>query len=395
MKIGIVAWHLCKAKGGIERVASSLANFFCTKGDEVILFYNDPKDSSATPAYPLSQGVEIANLCLTGGASVLRARKMLVKNDLDVLIAMFSWDAALWMPFLLNNTGIPFLFSEHNDPVVIENERWNAYERRACMAGADLVHVLSEKFKEKLPAFLQEKTFVIPNSCPIPPSKDWHFRDAEPRKRILAVGRMVESHKQFSLLISAFARIARELPEWDLVLVGGGGDLNAYKELVRVLRVDSRVIFTGEISDVDKWYAASHIFCIPSRYEGFGLVTTEAQGHGLPVVGFAECSGTNDIIIDSVNGVLVPEMNDMALAVHLKMLAINPALRKKLGENGYEMLQRYSKDVIFSKWYDLVCKASSFKNKTRLNVRPQTDKAAAMSALSEILNRKDPFSRPF
>lgn len=74
---------------------------------------------------------------------------------------------------------------------------------------------------------------------------------------------------------------------------------------------------------------------LPSRYESFGLVTAEAMAHGLPVIGFADCPGTNELIESGVNGVLVsgPGRID-GLAKAMAQLMASPEDRRRLGNAG-------------------------------------------------------------
>jgi glycosyltransferase involved in cell wall biosynthesis len=273
MRVGFVIWSLLHIKGGLERLGANLVRALCERGNECVVFHHG-SGKTGPPLYPLPDGVKTVDLGLDRNdrSSVHRARQRLREQTPDVLCAMFSWDDLLWFPALCNNTGIPLLISEHNDPRVIEEERWNRRERLACMAAADAVHILNNGFLASLPEFLRERATIIPNPAAPPASVDWE-RENAPRKTILAAGRLEDGHKQFSLLIGAFAMLSRVFPEWDVRICGDGANRRNYENLIADLGLGQRIHLAGRVDDMDAEYASAHVVCVPSRYEGFGLVT--------------------------------------------------------------------------------------------------------------------------
>lgn len=393
MHIGFVVWSLCIVKGGIERLGVTLANEMVYRGHSVALFHQDMRPGNHAPVYSLDSNVHVINLRLFDLHSIKNARLLLENQNIDVLCALFSWDALLWFPAILNNTDIPLLISEHNHPQIIENERWNHYERRACLAAADKIHLLNNNFRDMLPFFLRERAVVIPNPVD-PPCAQVPIKARNKCKRILSIGRMQEDSKQFSLLIHAFRLLSNDFPDWELYVCGDGESRSNYLKLVKELGLQDRVRLPGRVENVDDYYASSDIFCIPSRYEGFGLVTVEAQRHGLPVVGFAGCSGTNEIIVHEKNGLLASKMTAHSLAENLRPLMFSPSLRQKMGSRGQQMLDRYKKENIIDRWESLLRETARYIGKTQLKYPPLTEKQRTENALAEILNREMPFQRP-
>jgi len=393
MRIGFVVWKLCAGKGGLERLGATLVRSMEERGHETVVFCQK-NDDLVTPVYPIGERSVLIPLGLSDSPALLaEARRLIVDARLDVLCALFSWDALLWFPSLLNNTGVPFLISEHSHPGIIEGERWNRYERRACLAAADRIHLLNNDFRAMLPEFLRKRAVVIPNPAEPPCARDREKGKKEGR-RLLGMGRMQENPKQFSLLIHAFSMLAKAFPDWDLWLCGDGDNRGDYLRLAERLNLQDRIHLPGNVEDVDSHYASADIFCIPSRYEGFGLATVEAQRHGLPAVGFAGCSGTNEIIVHEKNGFLAPEMTAASLAETLRPLLFSDALRRKMGECGQQMLERYKKEDILDRWEALLLETAGCKDNTRLRVPSLTDRQASENALAEIVNRKTPFLRP-
>ncbi|SHN52172.1 glycosyltransferase family 4 protein [Desulfovibrio litoralis] len=391
MHIGLVIWNLMENRGGLQRVGIDLANAMLERGHELTIFYYSPTNKQ-TPCFPLDKRIKIKRLILPPYVdSIFQAKKIIVEANIDVMVALFSWSKLMWIPVLLQHTGIPLIISEHNHPEIINTEKWNAYERHACLAAADKIHLLQQNFVAMLPKTLEPRIEVIPNAANF--LSEYKINKVEKRrKRIIAAGRFVDTHKQFSLLIKAFISLAGKFPDWDLCICGDGEDAHVYKALVWRSKLEDRIYFPGMVDDLSSFYALSDIFCMPSRYEGFGLVMTEAQTFELPVVGFASCTGVNEIVIHNENGLLAEEMTAQSLAKKLRELMINKELREKLGKNGKKLLSRYQPDKIFDQWEKLINEANQLKNKTQLQRTWLENKNEALFVdLQEILARPLPF----
>ena len=110
------------------------------------------------------------------------------------------------------------------------------------------------------------------------------FRLSADRRYILYSGRLVPK-KRVDLLIDAFAAVAAERPEWDLLIVGDG---QLREELHR--RVPDaqrqRVVWIGflQLSECVTAYHASDVLVLPSDQEPWALVVQEAMAAGLAVI---------------------------------------------------------------------------------------------------------------
>lgn len=101
------------------------------------------------------------------------------------------------------------------------------------------------------------------------------------------VGRFVYQKNQ-DFLIKVFSEIYRELGKNDcryrLLLVGSGEREEEYRKMVNEYGLSNCVIFTGYRKDVPELLNVMDIFCLPSRFEGLGIVLVEAQATGLPCI---------------------------------------------------------------------------------------------------------------
>ncbi len=146
---------------------------------------------------------------------------------------------------------------------------------------------------------------------------------------ILSVGLLAE-RKGHDVLIDALALIT-DIP-WQAEIVGKAHDLvyaSALKIQVVDLGLSKRVTFGGEISatSLDRRFNAAHIFALATRYEGYGMVLSEAMQYGLPVVS-CRVGAVPDTVAEA--GILVPPDDPTAFAAALRKVLTNPQEHARL-----------------------------------------------------------------
>lgn len=156
---------------------------------------------------------------------------------------------------------------------------------------------------------------------------------------IVNVGRLSEQKAQY-LLIEAFARLVGREPSQPLhlLLVGEGELRDRCAKLVAELALQDVTTFTGARDDVFDLLAASDIFALSSRWEGLGLVLVEAAACGLPLVAF-EVGGVGEAVDNGVNGLMVAPQDTAAMAETLHRLALDKALRARMGAAGKALFE--------------------------------------------------------
>lgn len=88
--------------------------------------------------------------------------------------------------------------------------------------------------------------------------------------------------KNHELLLKIFKKVVEKREDAVLICVGNGENFERIKQYAKELGISKKVIFTGEINNVNEYMQAFDIFVLPSRFEGLPIVGIEAQMAGLP-----------------------------------------------------------------------------------------------------------------
>ena len=162
------------------------------------------------------------------------------------------------------------------------------------------------------------------------------FSDAPAARQILWVGNP-KPHKGLDLLLSAFATLASRHPDLRLILVGAG----AVAHQVAGHPYRERIDVPGHVTNTQlrKLYRGASVFCMPSRYEGFGLPALEAMATGTPVV--AAAAGAIPEVVG--NAALLVSADDVeALAEGLDRVLGDDAMAARLVTAGLARARQFT-----------------------------------------------------
>ena len=189
---------------------------------------------------------------------------------------------------------------------------------------------------------------IIPNPLSFVSKKGYALKS----KQVIAIGSYIPQ-KGFDLLIDSFARIAAEFPDWELYIYGKGQDKDFLAGKINDLCLQNQIFLKDPAKNIGEKLQDSAIFALSSRYEGFGLVLTEAMECGLPCVAFdCEC-GPDEIITPGRTGTLVPQQNTVLFAEALKELMKDEDKRKQMGYKAKEEVKRFYPENIMPLWIKL------------------------------------------
>jgi len=125
------------------------------------------------------------------------------------------------------------------------------------------------------------------------------------------------------------------------LLVVGRGNPKRFMALARNLGIFDRVIFAGVTDEVEKYYLASDIFAMPSKFDTFGLAVLEAMAAGLPVI-ITRRVGAKDLIDDGVNGFVLPNDASSSDMAHVLSRLMQHQARLEMGKKNRQVASEYS-----------------------------------------------------
>ena len=198
-------------------------------------------------------------------------------------------------------------------------------------AGIDLIYFSSNAVKEnksiRQQLDISEKSFVF-----------------------IFIGRIV-ADKGINELVSTFSRLTGEGLDLDLILVGAEErDLNPISDSsLEEIRKNKRIHAVGRQSDIRPYLLAADTMVFPSYREGFGMVLIEAAAMGIPAIS-SDIIGCNEIIMNGINGKLIPTKNAEALYQEMKWFYEHKDLEVMQMKNvTREMVEnRYEQKMVWS-----------------------------------------------
>lgn len=192
---------------------------------------------------------------------------------------------------------------------------------------------------------------VIPNGVDIKKFKPLSEKRTD-IINILYVGRLIRRKGLKYLIQSMPTVISKTRIMLKLTIIGDGPIREKLETMVKKLIVEHVIDFQGFVSEkkLVERYQKADIFVLPSLFEGFGNVITEAMASGLPVIA-TRVGAIPEIVIDGETGFLVQSKDSVSLADAITKLVVDKNLRKKMGKAGRTRVEKlYSWSKIVEKY---------------------------------------------
>ena len=189
----------------------------------------------------------------------------------------------------LNFTQIPIIVSRHNsEPFFSKNRHLslllaNFVESRArrCIA---ISHAVESFLIESREWRDSARISVIHYGIECPNIAVKSFPQRENPVNFLTIGRLVPQ-KSIPTLLYSFSEHVTKFENDKLIIVGDGFLRSTFEQLARELNLSENVTWIGRVENVERFYRASDVFVLASKYEGFGLVLLEAMCHRVAILG--------------------------------------------------------------------------------------------------------------
>lgn len=359
MRIAMLSDDWWPVTGGgpvhVKSLSIALAEQF---GDEIDIYTRELKDGDGEHAeteYYADGRVRVIRLgpCTEFRnpvgriASAVTPLPKLLQNDYDVVHG-HTYVPAVPLRLARALTGTRSVFTVHGMPATDEQVanfdvgerlmRW-AVSRLVFDLDFDSVISVNRQNVAALEAH-HDDVHYVPNGVDVS-----RFRPdvAASERRLLFVGRL-DQPKRVRDLVDAFAAIADEFPNRELVVVGSGPREDSLRRRADRTGMGDRIRFVGDVSreEIARYYASAELFVLPTRWEGQPLSVLEAWSAGLPVV-TTDVDGVRELVGHGENGHLVEPTSAEALADGIRYALQNPDEADEWGRAGRETVeQEYS-----------------------------------------------------
>lgn len=343
------------SRGGAERCACNLSSFLVQNGHEVEIL----TVSEVTEPYKLDSAVKVQTLLY------INERKNAIWNTvlrfMRFCLYLIRTKNDAYIVLLPRTTIMLLAFKWLTKAKIIISERANPYSYKPMLAFflkslsrmADGYVFQTECARDWYANVVNESpSVIIPNAI----NSDFirpHYT-GEKQKIILGVGRL-DSQKNFSFLINAFAMIADKFSDYNLFIYGEGEKRKSLERLICDLGLTSRVFLPGNVSDIASVMERSYMFVLPSNSEGMPNALIEAMAIGLPCISTdCPCGGPKYLIQDGKNGFLVPVGNVERMSSTIEILLSDTDMARKIGNAASDVKNTLSPYTIYSRWMNFI-----------------------------------------
>jgi glycosyltransferase involved in cell wall biosynthesis len=268
-------------------------------------------------------------------------RRILIRRDPDLIHVYFGNTGVHLLP-LLSKWDRAWVVSFHGMDVQ-RRPKEKGYDRKLAevLELAPLVLVRSQSLAKRLQDLGCSPDKIRLNRTGIPLQNfPWVERSVPVggQWQLVQACRLVEK-KGLLTTLGAFRRFIADYPKARLVIAGEGPMKDALVRRIDKLSLGNQVSLTGFLNqdDLRRIYAESHIFIHPSELapdsnqEGIPNSMLEAMSSGLPVVATRH-GGIPEAVQEGLDGLLVPERDELALHEALLKLTSQPDLWRQMGK---------------------------------------------------------------
>lgn len=342
------------AFAGAERMTAVVANALARRGYQVhILSLWDERS-----CFALEPG--IAHRALFAArpsfkrhylATILGIRRYVKANDIEMLVDVDTMLTLFTLPATWGLDLKRFAWEHcHFDEDLGKPARRLA--RWLAARFADGVVVLTGRDRQRWSEALSPRSTIrsIPNPLPFPFPRSAAKLGT---RKVLAVGRLVNA-KGFDTLLSAWASVTKTHPAWHLQIIGEGEERSNLEAQAARLGIAHTVSLSGTRTDMEHCYADASVFCLSSRYEGFGMALLEAMAFGLPIVSTDCETGPRELLRHRENALLAQVDDAAALAGCLTEIMDQRELALSLAAQARADASRFHMEGIVDDWAALL-----------------------------------------
>jgi glycosyltransferase involved in cell wall biosynthesis len=362
--------------GGAERQAEKLAKALVKYGINIKIL--TPKINSESPTFENDYGFQVhrfplLDICKSfpnirglGPLNLISIRLQIKKiiarhlKDIDIVHTHIASPLSAFVMQVARDKNIPVLCKmasagEHNDLIKLsQGGIGGSCMLHSMLKGISKWIAISEAVRQSLIAYkVQKKKIVkIPNGVDLMDTQTFKYKRNFAR-RFLYLGRLSKTcQRDIPTLIRSFDRLAEQLPDVELALVGGGDQHAEIVEFAHQMRHRTRIQFPG-IQAPLPWLQWADCLIVPSKREGLSNALLEAMAAGLACIA-NDIPPNREALADGAAGMLVPGGSEKHLTeAMLKMATLN-GYSASYGQKAFlQVKENYSIDSIANRYIRL------------------------------------------
>lgn len=372
---GGVTEHLAALANGLRRRGHNVQILAACSGYQNRTFPNVRVVTRTVTTFPVAGAVARVGI---SPFSYLRIKRILQTESFDVIHLQEPLTPGITWPVLMQAQWLPQTVTIGTFHAYHEQPNWLYAHGRPIFgwffAKLDALIAVSEAAYQFAYQMFPGHYQIIPNGVDLERFGRKQLTTAKPAGKIniLFVGRL-DGRKGFRCLLESFMLLKPQYPYLKLTVIGpfDPKTCTPYQKMAQDQGVTA-IDFVGYVSPerLPDFYHQADIFCAPSvGFESFGIVLLEAMAAGLPVVA-SDIAGYRSVVTHGQEGLLVPPGRPRYLAIALRQLIDDPALRDELGQQGRQKARLYSWDGIVEQTLALYSYTIECKQRSAQQIRP-------------------------
>ena len=338
--------------GGAERASAMVANLLHRQGLCRVIFLS-LMEHDPVPFFPLDKGItryRLGDAWFNPGPGYLKfvpkLRKFIKSKDVDVIIDVDIVLDCLSIPASMG-LKTKVISWEHFNYKFEESVLYRKLILKCLSKRSDYVITLTERDKEQYIRHLKHRVRIQAICNPI--EDPVSMSDVKKEKWLITIGRFVPQ-KGPEYLAEVAECILKKYPDWKWILLGDGEMKSIFKDRIREEHLENRLILKGNVQNVGDYLQRSQIYVMTSRYEGLTMSLLEAKAHGLPCIAFDVPTGPAELIVDGINGYLIPAFACDEMVKKITCLIEDAELRERFSLNARLEMEKYCPDFILEQW---------------------------------------------
>ncbi len=279
--------------------------------------------------------------------------------SLDVLHSHTLWSFPHWLAGLTTRPRRPLVIAPHGalDPWALARPRfrkrlaWTLFDKKALAKAACFQALSTGEVSALRRLDLPDPIALIPNGIHpgdydnLPPRRLFTdvFPPARDRRLLLFLSRL-HPKKGLLHLVAAWAEVAKDHPDWLLVIAGpdDSGFRSKLERMTKALGVTHSILITGPLTGPLKLAAlnAAEALVLPSFSEGFTIALLEALACRRPILITPQCYFSE--AIQAGAGLTIQSPTAAATARGLRdLLSLSETERRQMGRKGRALVEQH------------------------------------------------------